>query len=428
MEGKQTRDEAAAEIARLEEALAESAELVRAQATAIAHYRKAYDRASALAKIGVWECDLATETLHWTDGVYDLFELPRGAPISRPDILRYYDEESRREMERLREQAIESGGSFGLDIHITTALGNPRWLRLTVDVELEDGQARRIFGTKQDITEAKAAEDKVKALQSELIHLSRRSAMGAMAATVAHELNQPLAAISNYAVGARRALNGRKPAVEVADNGLQAIERNAIRAGMIIRSLRQIVDGSSVRRQPVEAGRLIREAGALALAGEAKSVAVQYQLVPGLVLSVDPVQFQQVLINLIKNAAEASRGGRGGRGGDIIVSTRLAGGGGVEIHIDDSGPGIDPEILPKVFNAFVSSKPDGMGVGLAISRTIIEAHGGRIFAVNRAEGGASFRIALPMVAEARGTGDLETGADEDERTAFLPNLRAASGH
>ena len=413
-------DAAAAEIARLTEALAESAELVRAQAAAIAHYRKAYDRASALAKIGVWECELATETLTWSDGVYDLFELPRRSPISRPAVLQMYDEESRSEMERLREQAIREGGSFRLDIRITTALGSTRWLHLTADVEQQDGRAIRIFGTKQDVTEAKAAEEKVKALQSELIHLSRRSAMGAMAATVAHELNQPLAAISNYAVGARRAIEGRKPALDVAGNGLRAIEHNAIRAGMIIRSLRQIVDGSSVRRQPVRADRLFREAGALALSDLPGRATVHYRLAPGIALSVDPVQFQQVLINLIRNAAEAAPAGARG---EITVSTHVAGDG-VEIHVDDSGPGIDPEILPNVFNAFVSSKPEGMGIGLALSRTIIEAHGGRILAVNRPEGGASFRIVLPLVAEA-GDGEAAGPTVAEEAAPFLADLQVA---
>ena len=397
---RQWQDPAEAEIARLTEELASSAELLRAQEAAIAQYRKMYDRSSALARIGVWEYDLQAEKLSWTDGVYDLFELPRGSPIERPEILKYYDEESRVEMERLRAEAIRTGGSFRLDIHIRTARGNPRWLHLTADVEQEDGRAVRIFGTKQDVSEAKAAEEKVKALQAELIHVSRRSAMGAMAATVAHELNQPLAAIANYAVGARRALAGRKPAPELAEDGLKAIERNAIRAGMIIRSLRQIVDGSSVRRQPVQGDRLIREAAVLALAEEREGLRVEYRLPRKLSLFVDPVQFQQVLINLIKNAAEASRGQQRR---EILISAEAGAGGDAEIHVDDSGPGIAPDILPMVFNAFVSSKPDGMGVGLAISRTIIEAHGGRIFAANREAGGASFRIVLP----AKGQGAAE---------------------
>ena len=177
-----------------------------------AHYKKMYDRASALARIGVWECDLATEALTWTDGVYDLFELPRGAPVDRDAALALYEDESRRAMEALRARAIEEGSSFSLDVRIRTAKGNERWIRLTADVERENGRPVRIFGTKQDVTAERSAQDKVQSLQAEIIHMSRRSAMGAMAATLGHELNQPLAAISNYVAGTRRAL--AKPALD----------------------------------------------------------------------------------------------------------------------------------------------------------------------------------------------------------------------
>jgi two-component system, LuxR family, sensor kinase FixL len=154
-----------------------------------AHYKKMYDRVSALAKIGVWECVLVTEHLTWTDTVYDLFDIPRGAPIHRAEIVGLYHPESRREMERLRAEAIRSGTGFTLDIRIRTALGNERWVRLSADVEQEDGRSVRIFGTKQDISLERAAREKMQALQTELIHVPRVSAMGTMASTLAHELN-----------------------------------------------------------------------------------------------------------------------------------------------------------------------------------------------------------------------------------------------
>lgn len=369
----------------------------------VAHYRKMYDRTSALAKIGMWECDLATEALTWTDGVYDLFELPRGSHVERDQILTYYDEKSRREMERLRARAIRQGGSFAMDIKIRTAKGNERWIRLTADVEQEDGRSVRIFGTKQDVTAEKLAQEKVQALQARLIHVSRGSAMGVMAATLAHELNQPLGAISNYVAGARRVLHDPGQTMELLDWGLRAIQANADRAGNIIRGLRNTANGSAISAQPVDPNPLIREAAALARAGVDGPAAVQFRLAEEVTISVDPVQIQQVLINLIKNALEAVQGSPRQ---EVVVSTAIEGAR-FQIRVDDSGPGIAPGMLERLFESFVSTKPGGMGVGLSISRTIAEAHQGAVLASNRAEGGARFCLVLPL-----------GGGEEGGETAF----------
>jgi two-component system, LuxR family, sensor kinase FixL len=365
------------------------------QAASTAHYKKMYDRASALARIGVWECDLATEALTWTDGVYDLFELPRGARIDRAATLDLYEEESRREMEALRARAIEEGGSFSLDVRVRTAKGNDRWIRLTADVERENGRSVRIFGTKQDVTAERAAQEKVQSLQAEIIHMSRRSAMGAMAATLGHELNQPLAAISNYVAGTRRAL--ARPALDIRmlESGLAAIEQNAVRASKIIRSLRDMTSGSAVRRQLLNPNPLIYEAASLAMLGIDELIVSRFDLAEDIKVAVDPIQIQQVLINLIKNAFEAVRASARR---EVIVSTFVAEGEAM-IRVDDSGPGIAPEMRDTLFESFVSSKPDGMGVGLSISRTIVEAHGGSLSAWNRETGGASFCVALPLAEE-----------------------------
>ena len=369
-----------------------------AQAASVAHYKKMYDRSSALARIGVWECDLATETLTWTDGVYDLFELPRGSPVERAQIVALYDEESRREMERLRAKAIAESGSFSLDIHIRTAKGNARWLRLTADVEREHGRPVRIFGTKQDITAKKLAQEKVRALQGQLIHLSRRSAMGTMAATLAHELNQPLAAISNFAAGSRRALQGETPSLEFLESGLTAIEKSASRASSIIRSLKDMNSGGgAARRQRLDPGPLIAEAAALAVLGADPGVALDLDLAEGLVVAVDPIQLQQVALNLIRNAVEAVTDAPRR---EIRVAMRALGRV-TELTVEDSGPGIPPEMMDRLFEAFASSKPDGMGVGLSISRTIVEAHEGSLSAENLESGGACFVVTLPLAAPRR---------------------------
>jgi C4-dicarboxylate-specific signal transduction histidine kinase len=358
----------------------------------VERYKKMYDRSSALARIGVWECDLATEELTWTDGVYDLFELPRGCALDRSEIVTFYDEHSRREMERKRSAAIASGGSFSLDVRIRTAKGNGRWIRLTADVESENGQSVRIFGTKQDITEAKAAQEKVQALQAELIHAARASAMGALASTLARELNQPLAAIANYAASTRRALT--KPVVPpgTVDSGLKAIQDCAFRASSIIRSLRALPSDSGWLRERLDPTGIIGEAASIALSGAPEEVVLKTRFSDGATILADPVQIQQVVINLVRNALEAVAG----RDRKEILLSRGVVGTSLELRVDDSGPGIPPDRMEAIFEALVSSKRSGMGLGLSISRTIVEAHGGRISAGNLPGGGASFRVTLPL--------------------------------
>jgi two-component system sensor kinase FixL len=310
--------------------------------------------------------------------------------------VQYYDEESCREMERLRAHSIRDGGSFSLDVQIRTAKGKERWIRLTADVERENGRSVRIFGTKQDVTAEKSAEQTVQSLQAQLIHLSRKSAMGVMAATLAHELNQPLAAIGNFAAGTRRALQNPEPSREFLEKGLEAIEKSAFRAGNIIRTLRDMNNGSAARRQILNPNPLIMEAASLAMLGAEERILSRFDLADDILVSVDPIQIQQVVINLIRNAVEAVLHAPRR---EILVSSRAVDGV-VEIRVDDSGCGIAPGMMDSLFESVVSSKPDGMGVGLSISRTIVESHEGKLSAANREAGGASFCVALPLAGRA----------------------------
>ena len=353
------------------------------------HLQKMYDRVSALAKIGVWECDLASGRLDWTDTVYDLFELPRQSNIDREDIVNLYDPVSRDEMDRLRAKAIESGTGFTLDVRIRTALGNDRWIRLTADIEQEAGRSVRIFGTKQDITAERLVQAKLQTLQNELIHASRVTAMGAMGETVAHEVNQPLTAASNYLSTARR-LAAKEGASASLSECIKAALSSTLGAGEIIRRVRNMIGKGHAAQAELELEAVVGDAIALAITGF-PNVSVTTKLAGSAPVKADRIQIQQVLINLIRNACESADG----RACQIEISSAK-----LEDHLEvcvaDTGPGIAPDVLPTIFESFVTTKHDGLGIGLSISRTIIEAHGGRIRASNLPTGGASIGFTLPL--------------------------------
>lgn len=351
-------------------------------------YRKMFERVVRLARIGVWECELPSEELTWSDTVYDLFGMPRGAPLRRAEIVELYEPRSRAEMERRRAEAVRSGTGFCIDVLIRPRGGGDRWIRITADVEQVNGRSVRMFGTKQDITFEKQAQEKVQSLQNELIHLSRVSAMDTMASSLAHELNQPLAMVVNYMEAARR-IAERECVSEELNHLIGEAGSSALRAGEIIRRLRSMTATGEARRHEIDLEETVREAVSLASAGqENMSVSWNFSDLPR--VRADPIQIQQVLINLIKNACEAAR--------DLpckIEITAKQRAGYLELCVADSGPGVPPEILPHVFEPFVTTKQSGMGVGLSIVRTIVEAHGGQVFARNGPRKGAEFCLSLP---------------------------------
>jgi two-component system sensor kinase FixL len=232
-------------------------------------------------------------------------------------------------------------------------------------------------------------------LNSELLHVSRLSAMGEMASALAHELNQPLAAISNYMKGSRRLLAASPdPNASRIEAAMEKAAEQAIRAGQIIRRLRDFVARTESERSVESVARLIDEASALGLIGaRERGVSLRFELDPAddLVFA-DRVQIQQVLVNLFRNAAEAMAEAAKR---EIIVSNARVAGDMIEIAVSDTGVGLTDTVLSNLFKPFYTTKETGMGVGLSISRSIIEAHGGRMHAERNETGGATFRITLP---------------------------------
>ena len=265
--------------------------------------------------------------------------------------------------------------------------------------ETRSGAGRHFTGFMRDLTDTQETQSKLHELQSELVHLSRLTAMGEMAATLAHELNQPLAAISNYLRGSRRLLEASAdPGLEPVKDALMKGAEQAARAGQIIRRLRDFVTRGETEKRVERIGKLVEEASALALVGaHERGVRVEVTIDPEVDwVIVDRVQVQQVLVNLLRNAMEAMQDAPRR---ELTVSLAAAGETMVEIAVADTGPGVSEEIAAKLFQPFVTSKQHGMGVGLSISRTIVEAHGGKIWCESNAGGGATFRFTLPAARE-----------------------------
>ena len=260
-------------------------------------------------------------------------------------------------------------------------------------------EGQSIFvGIIHDITEQRAAERRLSELQAELLQVSRLSGMGQMASALAHEINQPLTAITTYMRAIRRMLeNGDAAALERARQAVDSAGAQALRAGEIIRRLREFVARGDTEKDVVECAALVNEAVALArLSNKFGATNVRLELEQsGCTVIADKVQIQQVLLNLLRNALEAMEHSPEKT---LVIATKIDGRL-VEFSVADKGGGLSEEVRARLFEPFITTKKDGMGVGLSICRTIVESHGGRLWTESNAGGGTIFRFTLARALE-----------------------------
>lgn len=261
--------------------------------------------------------------------------------------------------------------------------------------EMRSGTRRFFTGFIRDLTERQQTESRLQELQSELVHISRLSALGEMASTIAHELNQPLTAIANYLQGCRRLLAAAgNEQSKIISEAIDKAADQTLRAGQIIRRLRDLVTRGESEKKAESLTKLIEEASALALVGAKElNVSAKLRLNSKVdLVVVDKIQIQQVILNLIRNAVDAMAMSPVR---ELTISTMPAEDNLVAVEVADTGSGLSPEVASQLFQPFITTKSQGMGVGLSISRTIIHAHGGKIWADSNPEGGTTFHFTLP---------------------------------
>ena len=347
---------------------------------------------------GSWAWNPASGELFWSREHFRIFGLdPENNKVSYPVFFQMVHASERLQMERELQETVRAGRDFDCEYRIVRRDGQVRYIRSRAyPVFGESGELTEYVGTVADTTEQRQGEDSLDSLHAELAQASRAITIGQVMATIAHEVNQPLAALVANAGAAVRWLAGDPPRIDKAQQALTRIARDGNRASDVIARIRALVSKTDIQRTPLNLNSIVQEVIVLVRTElRRNNITVRAHLDENLrPIRCDRVQMQQVLLNLIANAIEAMTA--------VMSQPRLlaiataADAAGVIVSVKDSGVGLAEPLLERVFEPFYTTKPGGMGIGLAISRTIVEAHGGRIWAVPNEATGTTFRFRLPF--------------------------------
>lgn len=312
----------------------------------------------------------------------------------------YPDPEVREKAMRRMEAMRDGDDLIGEEWEITRADGEKRIVRISTSVVTAEGETAHVLAVMQDITDQKKAAQQLRQRDAEVAHMNRLHTAGEMAGELAHELNQPLYAINNYVRGIQRRLRREvtKPDLDELPDAMENVSTEVMRAAGIIDRLREFVRGREPRRSTVDVGQLLRHAIDLVHPkARDRSVTLQLELGDELpLIEADAVQVEQVVVNLLTNAIDAVSDVPKERR-TVLIAAQLSESDTIEISVRDHGRGIAEELDGKLFEAFTTTKEDGLGVGLAISRSIVTSHGGKMWFVDGEPHGAVFHFTLPRV-------------------------------
>jgi two-component system, LuxR family, sensor kinase FixL len=353
--------------------------------------------AAQAASLGFWRWDLKGNQIWATSSAREMFGIPADQPLDFPYFLGHVHPDDREGLQQAVNRSLTDATDYEAEYRVLLPDGRIRWIAARGRPELRpDKNTAFMRGVVLDITERRRSESELQELRHQLSHAGRLSVMGQLAASLAHELNQPLGAILRNAEAAELFLNQNPPAFDELREILSDIRKDDQRAGAVIDSLRVLLKRQEVTRQALDLRHLIDEVVALARSDAVgRRISITTDLVSDLPhVWGNRVHLQQVLLNLLLNAMDAVN--------DVAIELRTVvvqarcHDALVEVAVVDRGVGIPVDRLSHLFEPFVTTKPEGMGLGLSISRTIIQAHGGQISAQNNPTGGATFRFSVPV--------------------------------
>jgi PAS domain S-box-containing protein len=360
-----------------------------------------------LGQIGSYSWRVATGEITWSEQLYRIYEFEIGVPVTlelirtrvHPDDLTLY--------EKMVEQAPNGGNDFEWQYRLLMPDHSIKYLQAVARATRDqDGQVEYIAAI-QDVTARRLSEEARDKAQSELAHVARVMSLGTLAAAIAHEINQPLSGIVTNASTCQRMLTARPPNIDGALETARRTIRDANRASEVITRLRALFNRKETAAEPVDLSEATQEVIALSLSGlQRNEMVVRAELAGDLPpVAGDRIQLQQVILNLLRNAADAMSTVED-RPRLLLVRTELDEGNQVRLSVKDSGVGFTPQAADKIFEGFYTTKPNGMGIGLSVSRSIIEAHRGRLWATLNDGPGSTFSFAIPCTLE--GLANAET--------------------
>ena len=364
----------------------------------------------------LWRPD--TDEIVFSEQLYRIHEFQRGAPVTLELIAaRIHPEDLALLSEKIAQARAATSGELNYEVRLRMSDGSVKYLRTIAHIARDRDGRQEIIGAVQDVTERRHAEETLNKLRSELAHMARVTSLGALTASIAHEVNQPLSGIVTNASTCLRMLSADPPNVAGAIETARRTIRDGNRASDVIARLRALFSKKEAATGPVDLNEATQEVIALSLSDlQRNRVVLRSELAADLPpVTGDRVQLQQVILNLLRNASDAMSGIED-RPRQLVVRTEQEEDGSVRLTVQDAGIGIDPQHLERVFDPFYTSKSSGMGMGLSVSRSIIENHHGRLWVAPNDGPGTAVSFSIPCAPEAATAGrptPLQTSAPTD---------------